>query len=255
MPDAFIAPDWRATSLPCLKRIIVGIAWMPNRPASACSSSVLTLASRTVGSRWPAACSNCGAMALHGPHHGAQKSTTKGMSLLAACVSKLWAFRATGCPPNSGAPQWPHLPPAPAASFSRGARFSVLQLGQATKRLSAMANLDDASRLVSRASKASPSAHFALCDAEGEVGRERQREQGDGEHAGQERNVAAVEEPAGDGGRRRRHHEIGAEEDTHAEGPLLRRHGRSGQPHDEARRRHADQAEQQAYWHRPGDMR
>src|SRR5258708_5678410 len=55
MPAAFIAPDWRATSLPCLKRIMVGIAWMPNRPASACWSSVLPFASRAVGSRWPAA--------------------------------------------------------------------------------------------------------------------------------------------------------------------------------------------------------
>src|SRR5271170_4829761 len=81
-------------------------------------------------------------MALHGPHHGAQKSTSSGTSLLVACASKLSAFSATGCPPNNGDPQWPHLPPAPAASFSRGARFRVLQAGQATIRLSVMAHLD-----------------------------------------------------------------------------------------------------------------
>ena len=142
MPDAFIAPDWRAISLPCWNRIIVGMPWMRKRPASSCSSSVLTLARRTCGSRVPAAFSNCGAMALHGPHHGAQKSTSRGMSLLLACVSKLWAFSATGCPPNSGAPQLPHLPLAPAASLSRGARFRVLQAGQATITVSVMANLD-----------------------------------------------------------------------------------------------------------------
>jgi hypothetical protein len=64
------------------------------------------------------------------------------MSLLAACVSKLWAFSATGCPANRGAPQLPHLPLAPAASLSRGARFRVLQAGQATITVSVMANLD-----------------------------------------------------------------------------------------------------------------
>ena len=96
MPAAFIRPDWRAISLPWLNRIMVGMPWMPKRPASCCSSSVLTLAKRTLGSSWPAAFSNCGAMALQGPHHGAQKSTSSGMSLLAAWVSKLWAFSATG---------------------------------------------------------------------------------------------------------------------------------------------------------------
>ena len=121
MPDAFIAPDWRAISLPCWKRIIVGMPWMRKRPASSCSSSVLTLARRTRGSSVPAAFSNCGAMALHGPHHGAQKSTSRGMSLLLACVSKLWAFSATGWPREQGRPA--------VAALAAGARRQLLARG------------------------------------------------------------------------------------------------------------------------------
>ena len=44
-------------------------------------ASLSTLASTASPFSWRAACSNCGAIARHGPHHAAQKSTTTGSSL------------------------------------------------------------------------------------------------------------------------------------------------------------------------------
>ena len=57
------------------KIISVGIERIPKWPASAPSSSVLTLTKATSGLS-AATDSKIGAKALHGPHQGAQKSTT-----------------------------------------------------------------------------------------------------------------------------------------------------------------------------------
>src|SRR5437016_1902133 len=61
--------------------ISVGIERIPKVPANSCCSSVFTLANTTSGCASDA-CSYTGAKPLHGPHHGAQKSTiTSGFSL------------------------------------------------------------------------------------------------------------------------------------------------------------------------------
>src|SRR5215217_3002272 len=70
----------RLTSTPPLKKIIVGMAMIPSEPAMRCSSSVLSLAIVSLPSYSPASSSRIGATARHGPHQGAQKSTTTGTS-------------------------------------------------------------------------------------------------------------------------------------------------------------------------------
>ena len=81
MSAAPIAPAWRATSRPPRNRARVGMLRMPKRAASAWLASVSSLARRTCGSSMPAACAKAGAIVRQGPHHGAQKSTSTGMSL------------------------------------------------------------------------------------------------------------------------------------------------------------------------------
>ena len=62
---------------------------------------VFALARRTCGSGILVSCSYAGAIIRQGPHHGAQKSTTSGMSLRAACMSKSATVSTFGCPVNS----------------------------------------------------------------------------------------------------------------------------------------------------------
>ena len=97
-----IAPGCRATSRPSLNSTSVGMLRIANRLPSAGSASVSTLPRRMPGSSRDAACSNCGAIVLQGPHQGAQKSTSSGMSLRASWRSKLALVSATGLPVNSG---------------------------------------------------------------------------------------------------------------------------------------------------------
>jgi hypothetical protein len=66
----------------------VGMLRMPYWAPNACSSSVLTLINRARESMFTLAWAKAGAIALHGPHHGAQKSTTTGTSLLVICAKK-----------------------------------------------------------------------------------------------------------------------------------------------------------------------
>jgi hypothetical protein len=67
-------------------------------------------------------------MALHGPHHAAQKSTTTGISLRWMCTMKLFVVAALGAPVNIAWWQRPHL--ALFAGFSAGMRFTLWQCGQ-----------------------------------------------------------------------------------------------------------------------------
>ena len=53
----------------------------PKRAAKAWWASVSSLARRSCGSSMPAACAKAGAIVRQGPHHGAQKSTSTGISL------------------------------------------------------------------------------------------------------------------------------------------------------------------------------
>ena len=75
------APVRCSTRLPLLNNIRLGIPLTPKRPACAWSVSVLTLAITKL-SRSAPTFSNTGPIILHGPHHGAQKSTkTHSLSL------------------------------------------------------------------------------------------------------------------------------------------------------------------------------
>jgi hypothetical protein len=79
---AGIAPDCRVSSAPFPNTINVGIPAIENCCAIAGRSSVLTFATiqRPAPSR--ATFSSSGATILHGPHHGAQKSTSTGTAAL-----------------------------------------------------------------------------------------------------------------------------------------------------------------------------
>lgn len=103
---------------------------MAKRAASACSSSVSTLARRAAGSSCCAAAANAGAIARHGPHQGAQKSTRTGSSDRSTWRSKLASVSTIGEPSKSGDWQWPHWPRSPRRAS--GTRFGRWQRGQTT---------------------------------------------------------------------------------------------------------------------------
>jgi len=78
--------------------MMVGIDRIENRAATACSASVSTFNKRTRGSRLFAAAAKAGAIALHGPHQLAQKSTRAGSEPAITWRSNTWPFTATGTP-------------------------------------------------------------------------------------------------------------------------------------------------------------
>ena len=101
---------------------------MPNCAARWGSASVLTLASLTLGSSWRAACWNCGAIILHGPHQGAQKSTNSGRSLRSTWRENVAVVNSMGSPVNKGCWQRPQL--GCSDSFAVGTRLMDWQCGQ-----------------------------------------------------------------------------------------------------------------------------
>src|SRR5882672_5835535 len=128
MRRASIAPDTRAASLPCLKRISVGIERMAKRPATPGAASVSTFAKRARVFISAAARSKPGAIAWQGPHQSAQKSTTTGSSVRSTAAWKVASVTGTGLPSSRGAL---HLPQTgPSASRSGGTRFRVAHFGQ-----------------------------------------------------------------------------------------------------------------------------
>jgi hypothetical protein len=64
----------------------------------------LTLSSLILGSSCAAACSYAGAIILQGPHQGAQKSTSNGISSRSMCFLKLGAETSSGWPVAFTAP-------------------------------------------------------------------------------------------------------------------------------------------------------
>src|SRR5437763_2863477 len=72
-----MAPTCRETSRPSLNNVIVGIALMRKRRARFCAFSVFTFATTHFPAPSCATLFSSGATILHGPHHGAQKSTTR----------------------------------------------------------------------------------------------------------------------------------------------------------------------------------
>src|SRR5688572_28585033 len=78
IPGAGRAPIVRPISLPPANSDIVGIDRILKRPARSCSSSVFTLTTTSRPASLEATRAISGATARHGPHHGAQKSTSTG---------------------------------------------------------------------------------------------------------------------------------------------------------------------------------
>jgi hypothetical protein len=103
------APEWRASSRPPRNRIKVGILRILNCPASSGCSSVLTLPTCRVAARCCAVRSRTGAMAVQGPHQGAQKSTSIGRLLLPVCVAKEAESRGMDFPSSSSDLQRGHF--------------------------------------------------------------------------------------------------------------------------------------------------
>src|SRR5436190_1204902 len=79
---AGIAPAWRAISRPFRNKVIVGIAVTRKRYPRVGTSSVFTFATSRRPAVSFATLRTSGATILHGPHHGAQKSTSTGTRLV-----------------------------------------------------------------------------------------------------------------------------------------------------------------------------
>src|SRR5579871_1418075 len=94
------------------------------------SSSTLTLANRARGSSSLAALSKIGAIARHGPHQGAQKSTITGMSLRSTCLSKVAVVSLTGSPEKRACLHLPQT--ASEAGWPEAMRLTEPQWAQTT---------------------------------------------------------------------------------------------------------------------------
>ena len=93
--EADMAPSCRSISLPCLNSMSVGMLLMMYFLDEMGLASVSILTNLTFGKLF-AAVANRGAIALHGPHHAAQKSTNTGRSVPSKKDAKLASLRATG---------------------------------------------------------------------------------------------------------------------------------------------------------------
>src|SRR3989344_2267115 len=69
------------TGLPPLKRTKVGMLMTLNCPGTSMFSSTFIFTNFTLPAYYVYSSSMIGSIALHGPHHGAQKSTRTGSSL------------------------------------------------------------------------------------------------------------------------------------------------------------------------------
>src|SRR5438874_11154797 len=119
MAGAAIAPTCRVTSRPSLNNAIVGIALMRKRRARFCALSVLTFATSHFPAPSRATLLSSGATILHGPHHGAQKSTNAGRADRVVKASKARSLATSiGSPGglNSG-PLFPQRPVSLVWSF------------------------------------------------------------------------------------------------------------------------------------------
>ena len=124
----FMAPDWRAISLPWWNRMTVGIPRIPSSLAACGCCSVLSFAKIT-GSLPPLldgcivrdAEANSGAIILHGPHHGAQKSTSTGISLFVVSLRQVCGSNSSGSSDSKELPHWPHF--GSLSSLSAGDRL------------------------------------------------------------------------------------------------------------------------------------
>src|SRR6185437_14954789 len=81
------APTNPSTGWPLSKAMTAGIDWMPSWPAICGCSSMFILTRETLPPASATAFSSAGASCLHGPHHGAQKSTRTGWRVEAVSTS------------------------------------------------------------------------------------------------------------------------------------------------------------------------
>ena len=94
-----------STGRPPAKAKTAGIDWMPNWPASAGFSSMLTLTSLIAPAFSLTTFSSAGVSWRQGPHHGAQKSTSTGWSseALMTSAAKAWVVESLTSAPAAGA--------------------------------------------------------------------------------------------------------------------------------------------------------
>ena len=120
-----MAPTCRVTSRPSLNNAIVGIALMRKRRARFCASSVLTFATTHLPAPSCATLFSSGATILHGPHHGAQKSTNTGRAERAVKASNARSFATSIGSPGalSSVPHFPQRPVPPSLSYFRRLRW------------------------------------------------------------------------------------------------------------------------------------
>src|SRR5688500_6329948 len=123
-----MAPDIRVASTASRNRMSVGMDRICQRSPSCGTASVFNFANRTRGSSCCAACSKTGAKLLHGPHQGAQQSTSTGTELPLSTTDTLSEFNSIGCPCKICSLHLPHLGLSPRRSV--GMRLVVLQLAQ-----------------------------------------------------------------------------------------------------------------------------
>jgi len=128
-----MAPTCRVTSRPSLNKAIVGIALMRKRRARFCAFSVLTFATTHFPAPSSATLFSSGATILHGPHHGAQKSTNTGRAerVVKASKARSLATSIGSLGALSSVPHFPQRPVPPSLSYFRRLRWP--HFGQVTK--------------------------------------------------------------------------------------------------------------------------
>ena len=154
-----------ATRPPCpvmRNRISVGMLRMPKRADACCACSVFTLAKATCPRQLLAADWNSGAMALHGPHQLAQKSTNTGRSLLPVYPGISASLNSATAPSARAPLQAPHF--GPSLSRCAGTRFIFLQCGQPTCSRSLMVKVSCGSTFVVGAGYAKSSREMILVE-------------------------------------------------------------------------------------------
>src|SRR5438046_5646959 len=120
-----MAPTCRETSRPSLNNAIVGIALMRKRRARLCAFSVFTFATTHFPAPSCATFFSSGATILHGPHHGAQKSTNTGRAERVVKASKARSLATSIGSPGalSSVPHFPQRPVPPSLSYFRRLRW------------------------------------------------------------------------------------------------------------------------------------
>src|SRR3977135_4134191 len=132
MAGAGIAPAWCATSIPPLNIAIVGMAVTRNFRPRLGNSSVFTFATTKRPAVSFAILTTSGATILHGPHQGAQKSTSTGNTewLVSASKARALLMLIGSRGDRNSLLHWPQWKVCPSPSYFSRLRFP--HLGQTT---------------------------------------------------------------------------------------------------------------------------